>query len=266
MNTHTLLIAALSLPRGQAIGVIFILAALMLICLLFGAAYIFRMRKMEIAAQERERQYHNARAVKPRQEDYSFRARPERPQYRKAMPKEEPQLPLSVRARVAKEDNTSTAPKLTLVADNNKPTPKKKRELDDSTAEEKSEFLEEHIKSSIVLVKEMTRRMNSLEMLMGDRMYLANQIVNTDLIHSRRIIRGIQERIRIIEEILNGASAESLDAAYELAMSDLEFPKDPINDLLESSPLDPIASEHWFSTLENLLSEAENQVQTAINQ
>ncbi len=134
------------------------------------------------------------------------------------------------------------------------------------SAPEKIEFIRGHVNASMSLLAETSRRINSLELIMGDRMYLANSTVNRALIQARRIIRAIHTRVRTLDALIATPSHESVQAAYTIACSDLEVPKDTVHALLDADTLEPINPNLWMKSIDSLLCEAENCVKTAINQ
>lgn len=142
----------------------------------------------------------------------------------------------------------------------------RKEQPEPRTPAEQLEYSRGQAASAEQLVKEMASRINSLELIMGDRLYLANQTVNCNLILARRVIRAIQSRMNELEALTTLPSPENIASAYALACSSLEVPKDVINDLFDSKDLKPIPAADWARMLDSLLSEAECCIQEAINQ
>lgn len=136
----------------------------------------------------------------------------------------------------------------------------------DMSAHDKMELITSYVCEHFVKLNEIKRRINSLEMLMGEKMFLANRKVNHDLLKVRRVACAVEARLQALAEMTRTHAPDQIERAYTLFDCEITVPKDAVNALLDSDPIEPLSPTEWADIAEYLLYDAESDVKIAINE
>lgn len=135
--------------------------------------------------------------------------------------------------------------------------------MEQITAEQLAEvktYLNRFCKRCAELVADMSSRIDALDTTMGDRVHLLSDVVSENLIFSRRVLTTIHSRTSRIEKLRSTEDTDSIVQAYQLAISDLEFPPDPMTSLVGAKELPPLPPAKWQETLESAISAVEQSI------
>ena len=116
------------------------------------------------------------------------------------------------------------------------------------------------------LFAEMTGRIETLERKIAGRFHIFDYRVSEKLVYCRRVVNKIHSRAEEVKSNAADKSPENILKAYQLAISDLQFPEDPVNALVGSEELSPLPTAKWQETLDETIAEAEKSVTASLKQ